>query len=53
MLSVSADWGGGIKILIRRQQTNSGICLIHRVHRAATGAFWRTFDHEGKIMLGW
>jgi hypothetical protein len=24
-----------------------------RVHRVATVAFWRTFDHEGKISPGW
>ncbi len=26
---------------------------IHRVHRVATAAFWRTFHHEGKISPGW
>ncbi len=24
-----------------------------RVHRVATAAFWRTFNHEGKISPGW
>ena len=27
--------------------------LYHRVNRVATVAFWRTFDHEGKISPGW
>ncbi len=27
--------------------------FVHRVHRVATVAFWRTFDHEGKISPGW
>ncbi len=27
--------------------------LIHRVHRVATAAFWRTFSDEGKICPGW
>ncbi len=26
--------------------------LTRRVHRVATGAFWRTFHHEGKISPG-
>jgi hypothetical protein len=26
---------------------------IHRVHRVATAAFWRTFSDEGKIGPGW
>jgi hypothetical protein len=26
---------------------------IHRVHRVATAAFWRTFSDEGKISPGW
>jgi hypothetical protein len=26
---------------------------VHRVHRVATAAFWRTFSHEGKIGPGW
>jgi len=26
-------------------------CRTHRVHRVATAAFWRTFNHEGKICL--
>ncbi len=27
---------------------------VHRVHRVATAAFWRTFHiHEGKISPGW
>jgi len=25
----------------------------HRVHRVVTAAFWRTFNHEGKISPGW
>jgi hypothetical protein len=25
----------------------------HRAHRVATVAFWRTFDHEGKISPAW
>ncbi len=27
--------------------------IIHRVHRVATAAFWRTFSDEGKISPGW
>ncbi len=25
----------------------------HRVHKVVTAAFWRTFNHEGKISPGW
>jgi hypothetical protein len=28
-------------------------CYNHRVQRVATAAFWRTFNHEGKISPGW
>ncbi len=29
------------------------LSLIHREHRVATAAFWRTFSDEGKISPGW
>jgi hypothetical protein len=28
-------------------------CLVHRAHRVATAAFWRTLHHDGKISPGW
>ncbi len=37
-----------------KDQPQSGTsCVVHRVHRVATAAFWRTFSHEGKICPGW
>ncbi len=45
-----------IEKLIKYTQTRKYLSTdwrYHRVHRVATVAFWRTFDHEGKISPVW
>jgi len=37
----------------RRTEGGEGDGMHHRVLRVVTAAFWRTFNHEGKISPGW
>jgi hypothetical protein len=42
-----------LKVSLRQNLSDFSFGFLHRVHRVATAAFWRTFSDEGKISPRW